>query len=137
MSLELALQENTAAANALTAALLSLAKASQGTNTSVILANDKTDDKTEAKTETKPKSDAKAKAKPEPKVEKAPELTYGDVGQVLLELAQKDRPALVGLLKSFGVAKGSELTSDQFAEVLEKAKALLNPAEAGADDDLV
>lgn len=135
MSLELALQENTAAVNALIQAIKSVAATPMCTNTSEILSNDKIEAKTEVKVaEVKGKPKAEPKGKPEPKG--APELTYAEVGPVLLELAKANRPALVELLKEFGVAKGSELTPDQFADVKAKAEALLNPT-ANAEEDLV
>lgn len=146
MSIETLLQENTAAVKALTLAITAMGSSVgtvAGTNTPVILSNDKTEAKTPVETKAEPKPEVK-KAATKPKAEPAKteeetntgELTYADVSPKLLELAKADRPKVVELLAKFGVAKGSDLKPTQFAAVLEAVEAALNPA-ASEEDSLV
>ncbi len=61
---------------------------------------------------------------------KASELDYKkDVGPLILKLADKSRPAAVKLLSDFGVAKGTELKPDQFAEFITAANAAIEAAD--------
>ena len=139
MSLESAIQENTAALNALLAALLAAAKvqADQGTTTPVDLAKSKTED-VKPKAESKPKAETKPKAEPktEPEPEPEPPIgpTFDEISAACVELIKKDRPALVALLAEFKVKKAQELKPDQFAAFKEELDAKL---AAEAEEDLV
>ena len=138
MSLESAIQENTAAINALLAALLAGAKvqADPGTTTPVDLAKSKTED-VKPKAESKPKAETKPKAEPktEPAAAVAPTgPTMDEIAAACVDLIKKDRPALIALLAEFKVKKASELKPDQFAAFKEELDAKL---AAEAEEDLV
>jgi hypothetical protein len=45
-------------------------------------------------------------------------LAYTEVKKRILALSEKDREAVVSVLKTYGVAKGSELTPDQYPAVI-------------------
>lgn len=133
MSLESAIQENTAALNALLAALLAGAKvqADQGTTTPTDLAKSKTED-VKPKAESKPKAETKPKAEPKPEPEVPTGPTMDEIAAACVDLIKKDRPALIALLAEFKVKKASELKPEQFAEFKERLDAEL-AAEAGED----
>ena len=135
MSLENAIQENTAALNALLAALLAGAKvqADQGTTTPVDLAKSKTDE-VKPKAESKPKAETKPKAEPKPEPEAPTGPTMDEIAAACVDLIKKDRPALIALLAEFKVKKASELKPDQFAAFKEELDAKLADE---AEEDLV
>lgn len=136
MSLENAIQENTAAINALTALLSAKVQTEAGTTSSPDLAKSKTED-VKPKAESKPKAETKPKAEPktEPAAAVAPTgPTMDEIAAACVELIKKDRPALISLLADFNVKKASELKPDQFAAF----KASLDAELASdAEEDLV
>lgn len=59
-----------------------------------------------------------------------PALEYKtDVGPLILKLANKNRDAAVAVLSTFGVAKGTELKPEQYAEFVVAVNAALKAAE--------
>lgn len=150
MSLEQTIAANTEAVAAQTAAMntfiallqnsaskVQSVKDTEGTTTSDVLANDKTEAET-AKKSTKTKAAAKPEPKEEPKVEEVTEgaLTLADVTPVVVELAKKDRAAAIKLLGDFGAKKATELKPVDYEAFLKKANAIIS-GEAQEDDDLV
>ena len=132
MSLETALQENTAAVKSLLAALL--ANAVVPTATLEVVANAKTEAPVVAKTA---KVEAKA-PKAEAKVTKVADvdaLTLADVSPLIVAIAKaQGKEAAIELMKTFGVAKLSELSADRYAKFKVAAEAILNPE---VEDSLV
>lgn len=114
--------------------------ASEGTTTSDVLANDKTEVET-AKKSTKTKAAAKPEPKEEPKVEEATttssRLELADVTPVVVELAKKDRAAAIALLGEFGAKKATELNPFDYKAFLKKANAIISGEDTDAEDDLV
>lgn len=139
MSLEQALQENTAAVKSLLAVLLT--KASIGTNTPEVVANAKVEDapvvaKTEVKTETKAPKATKAETKA-PKVADVDALTLADVSPLIVAIAKEHgKEGAIALMEKFGVKKLGELSADRYAEFKVAAEAILNP-ETEDEDSLV
>lgn len=121
MSLELAIQENTAALRDL------IARLTAGSPTAVTMSATEYVEKldkpavedTKAKEESKP---ADTKAKTEPVA-----LDYNkEVKPLLLKVsASKGRDALVELLNKFGVTKGDQLPAEKLADVVAEVNDLL------------
>lgn len=143
MSLEQALNENTAAINALIAALKSApavtvatpaeepaketkagksvqkqeqAASTQPTATAVAV-EDAASNK-QSNSDTTHNADANA-AKP------PVEIPYAEVSAAVVALAKKDRPAAVALLEEFGATKLPEVPKEKYAELMERARALI------------
>lgn len=77
-----------------------------------------------------PRAPAPKPAAPKPAAPKAPALSFkDDVGPLILKIADKSRDKAVELLGQFGVAKGTELKPEQFAEFIEAANAALEELE--------
>ena len=115
MSLELAINENTAAVKALAELMLKL------TSGAAVIATNTTQ-AVEAKAEAKAKAakaEAKTEAAPAQVKEEAAAVTYDDVKKAILAYQTANgREATIAALKSFGAAKGTDLKPEQFADAL-------------------
>ena len=138
MSLEQALQANTAAIEALTAVLLKAPAPTTGATTAVVseplkATGDKPKEETAAArkarlTEEKAAFDLAAAEKAEKsKKTEEPAIDFkAAVTPLIIKIsADKGRDSAIAFLSRFGVKKSSELKPDQFAEVIEKATAFL------------
>lgn len=134
MSLEIALQENTAAIHALIAAIQSGAVPAAAVNVEAPAAKKSAAAVKEAASSgqknTKvadPAPTAEEPAKSEAAGTRATEQpTYDQVAKAITALAKaKGRDVAVGLLKEFGVAKGPDLKPEQYADALAAATAKL------------
>lgn len=134
MSLEIALQENTAAIRELIAAIQSGAVPAVATNVEAPAAKKSAAAVKEAASSgqknTKaadPAPTAEEPAKSEAADTRATEQpTYDQVAKAITTLAKaKGRDVAVGLLKRFGVAKGPDLMPEQYADALAAATAEL------------
>ena len=106
MSLEQALQANTAAIEALTAVLLKAPAPTTGATTAVV-------------------SEPLKATGDKPKEEPAIDFKAAVTPLIIKISADKGRDSAIAFLSRFGVKKSSELKPDQFAEVIEKATAFL------------
>lgn len=118
MSLELAINENTAAVKALAELMLKLTSGAAVIATNTTQAVEAT--KTVAKAETKAaKVEAKTEATPAQVKEEVAAVTYDDVKKAILAYQTANgREATIAALKSFGAAKGTDLKPEQFADAL-------------------
>jgi hypothetical protein len=120
MSLEEALNRNTAAVEALTAALTKKAPADKAPATPA--ASKKSTPP--AETQTAPPAEA-------PAAPAAPAITSKMVADALVEVVtKKSRDAGVALLKEYDVAKASELKPAQYADFIAACKAALAPPQS-------
>lgn len=136
MSLEIAIQENTAAIRELIKAI------SNGIPTTAQQVAAVVEEATEVKAEAPAKTEKKAKAEktesakveqaatPEPKADvapaadDAPEVTYQDAANAITALSKtKGRDAAVALLKKYGASKLPEVKPEDFAAIVADAKA--------------
>jgi hypothetical protein len=120
MSLEIAIQENTAAIRELIAIMAG------GKQVEVQVKEEKPVKAEVKKAAPAPKAEAPAPKAEEPKAEAVKEtaIPYTDVAAAVVELAKvKGRDAAVKVLAEFGVSKATELKPEQYAEAIEKAKA--------------
>ena len=126
MDLAESIRENTRAVQALTAALMA-----HNFSTPVVINASELPAPPAAEPEPAPAKPARVKKeKPEAAPAPAPEpvkaLDYDvDIKPAATKLAAKDRDALVGILTSFGVKRGTELKPEQFAEFLGTVKRTL------------
>lgn len=127
MSLELAIQENTAAIRELIAAL-TVSSAAQVTLLAEATAPAKpAPAKKAVKAEPAPAPAPEIKAEepvaPAPAPAAEPAIPYSNVATAVTELAKtKGRQAAVDLLTSFGVAKATELKAEQYGAVIAAAQ---------------
>lgn len=138
MSLEIAIQENTAAIRDLIAAI-SNGIPTTAAQVAAVVQEAQVEDKP-AKAEKKAKAEKAETPKAEPaatqeqKVDDAraadeegpvePEVTYQDAAAAITQLSKvKGRDAAIALLKKFGVNKLPELNAEYFAAVVADAKA--------------
>ena len=138
MSLEIAIQENTAALRDLIKAI------SNGIPTTAQQVAAVVEEAAEVKAEAPAKTEKKAKAEkaktpkveqaatPEPKEEAAPaaddepDATYQDAAAAITALSKtKGRDAAVALLKKFGASKLPEVKPEDFAAIVAEAKAAM------------
>lgn len=125
MSLEAAIQENTAALNNLIAALAAGAAISTAVATSTIA---KSEPKTEAKKPDAQTASSALGAKQElaaqkgavqETADKQPAVDYEQVKAAILRLSkEKGREPTVALLQRHGVTKGPDLKAEQYAQVV-------------------
>lgn len=142
MSLEIALQENTAAIRELIAAI-SKGIPTTAQQVAAVVQEAQVEDKP-AKAEKKAKAEKAESAKVEPAVTQEPkadaapaadeegpvepEVTYQDAAAAITQLSKvKGRDAAVALLKKFGASKLPEVKPEDFAAIVADAK-----AQAGA-----
>lgn len=120
MSLELAINENTAAVKALAELMLKLTSGAVQVTAQTIEAAKSATPKAEAKAEAKAvKVEAKTEAAPAQVKEEAAAVTYDDVKKAILAYQTANgREATIAALKSFGAAKGTDLKPEQFADAL-------------------
>lgn len=152
MSLELALQENTAAIQALAAIYAAMAQsagvtpnptkslaAPYGTTTPAKVGEEKKSvkaapadgqptakDAAPAKTDAAPTPTAASVEAPAPASTAVTEVTYEDVKTLVLKVSKdKGRDAAAGVLAGFGVAKAPELKPEQYADAVAQLQAVL------------
>ncbi len=128
MSLEDAIRENTEAVRRLTDVMA-------GANTAPVAG---TVAKNTAAPAAKPAA-TKAATAPVTKpvaTKAAPALTYDDVKVYVLGIAKIDRTAATDLLTEFGVEKAPELTPDQYAPFIERAKVVQAELSAPKEESL-
>lgn len=146
MSLEQALNENTAAINALIAALKSAPAvtvtapaAEPAAETAKETKAGKSVQKQEQAASTQPTATAAVEDAASNKqsnsdtthnaavsdAKQPVEIPYAEVSAVFIALAKKDRPAAVALLEEYGATKLPEVPKEKHAEVMERARALI------------
>jgi hypothetical protein len=129
MSLEVAIQENTAAINALVALL---SKQSPIANVPPCKGHAVESAKEEKKAEVKkpaptpPAPEPSQAAAPAPVSESPSKLTYDEVKNLVLKVnREKGREATVALLSSFGATNAQQIPEPKWAEVVEAANKVL------------
>lgn len=133
MSLEIAIQENTAAIRALIAAI-SNGIPTTAQQVAAVVEEVKAEAPAKAEKKIKPEKAEAPKveqaATPEPKEEAAPaaddapEVTYQDAAAAITALSKtKGRDAAVALLKKFGASKLPEVKPEDFAAIVAEAQA--------------
>jgi len=142
MSLEQALNENTAAINALIAALKSVPAVTVATpaaEPAKEIKAGKSVQKQEPAASTQPTATAAVEDAASNKqgnsdtthnadvsdAKQPVEIPYAEVSAVFIALAKKDRPAAVALLEEYGATKLPEVPKEKHAEVMERARALI------------
>lgn len=142
MSLEQALNENTAAINALIAALKSAPAVTVATPAEEPAKETKAGksvQKQEQAASTQPTATAAVEDAASNKqsnsdtthnaaasdAKQPVEIPYAEVSAAVVALAKKDRPAAVALLEEFGATKLPDVPKEKHAELMERARALI------------
>lgn len=125
MSLEQAIQENTAVMKELIAALNNKgASLGEAIVAHVAQADAKPEVKKEKKIEKKP--EPAVEAEPVEKEEDTKPIEYADVRNAVMAIAKTDRTKAEAVLQRFGVTQISKLKPEQYADVLEYATKVIN-----------
>lgn len=123
MSLEIALAENTATMKQLIELLKGGAIATTAPEEPKKTRKPRGEAPPEPET---PKAEAKApEPKPEPETPATPAVEYKQVSDAITRLAAQNRAAAVEILASFGVKRGPDLKTEQYADALAKLQAAL------------
>jgi len=119
MSLEKALEANTAAVQSLDNTILALLAAMQHKEQPVA----KKPDAKPSKATPAPAAETPASTTPEPDAATSTSLSYDDIKTPFLELAKRDLAAAQALIAEFGFKTLKDAKPEQYAEILEKLSA--------------